>query len=127
MLDWTRYPNFSLSEMACRCGCGKADMDPRFLEFLQRLRRDFGAPMPVSSGYRCPAHNVAESHTGEAGPHTTGRAVDIAVRGPEALRLIALAYSLGCRRVGVKQEGDRRFVHLDLCDDDAHPPALWSY
>ena len=49
-------PNFSRSEMACRCGCGHDKMDQEFLRMLQALMDEIG-PMPVTSGFRCDAHN----------------------------------------------------------------------
>ena len=49
-------PNFSRSEMACRCGCGHDEMDQEFMRMLQSLRDEIG-PMPVTSGFRCDAHN----------------------------------------------------------------------
>ena len=30
--------NFSVNKMACRCGCGTAEMDPEFMRMLQELR-----------------------------------------------------------------------------------------
>ena len=50
--------NFSRSEFACRC-CGKANIDPLLVDALQELRDLAGAPVRVTSGYRCPDHNRA--------------------------------------------------------------------
>ena len=43
-------PNFSRSKMACRCGCGRDEMDQEFMRMLQALRDEIG-PMPVTSGF----------------------------------------------------------------------------
>ena len=82
-LDWSLYEDFSQAEFACHC-CGACEMQPEFMGALQALRDALGFAMPVSSGYRCPAHNCAVSSTGEDGPHTTGLAADIAIAGADA-------------------------------------------
>lgn len=118
---------FSDKELACKCGCGllpPAD----FRAKLERLRERFGKPLAVTSGARCPAHNAKVSATGATGPHTK-RAVDLAVRGGDALRLLDLALEQGFTGIGVQQKGASRFIHLDdLPDEPGQPrPWIWSY
>ena len=127
-LDWSLYPNFTEAEMRCR-GTGRCDMDPNFMARLQALRTEYGRPMAVTSGFRAPEYNVRVSESGTSGPHTTGRAVDIAVRGADALDLIVLAVKHGFTGIGVKQDGMGRFVHLDdLPEIPGRPrPTIWSY
>lgn len=116
--------HFTRDEMMCRCGCGRADMDPAFMEQLEAIRIRYGRPMIVLSGYRCPEHNARVSSTGRTGPHTTGRAVDIAVRGSDAYQLIRLALEHGMTGIGVSQrDGVPRFIHLD----SVPRTAVWSY
>lgn len=124
-------PDFSISELRCRCGCGRADMEADFMSMLQALRDTLG-PLPVSSGFRCPVHNDQVSATGLGGPHTTGKAADLRVYGARAYRLLGCALAVGFTGIGVKQNGPResRFVHLDTLDADATGglrPWLWSY
>jgi zinc D-Ala-D-Ala carboxypeptidase len=124
---WDKFPK---REMQCKCGCGAALVDPTFMNRLMQLRRSFGRPMIVSSGYRCPTHNAKVSSTGSNGPHTTGHAVDIAVRGVEALHLIPLAMTFGFTGIGVKQKGGERFMHFDDLPNipSIQPrPHIWSY
>ena len=85
--------------------------------------------MPVTSGARCPTHNSNVSATGKTGPHTTGRAIDFGVRGPQALDVIPLALALGFTGIGVNQKGASRFIHVDdLPDAPGQPrPYIWSY
>lgn len=126
----TALRHFSLVEFACR-HCGKAEMAPGFLRRLDDLREVLAAPLVVTSGYRCPAHNQAVSNTGADGPHTTGRAADLRVHGGVALRLVALAQQMGFTGVGVAQHGPRagRYVHLDDLPASTNRPRpwLWSY
>ena len=54
-------PNFSKSEMACRCGCGTYEMDDEFMRMLQELRNEMNGPLRVTSARRCDRHNDAVS------------------------------------------------------------------
>ena len=65
-------------------------MQPEFLEKLQTIRDLYGKPIRLNSGYRCPEFNATISKTGPDGPHTTGRAVDIAISGQDALHVPGL-------------------------------------
>ena len=119
------WPFFSHGELMCHCGkCGRADMDPGFMEWLVRVREEFDEPMVLTSAFRCPDWNERVSHTGRDGPHTTGKAVDVAIAGPAARRLMEVAIERGVKGIGVKQTGrwGSRFLHLDLLGY-----RVWSY
>lgn len=98
---------------------------------LELLRAELGMPLVLNSAYRCPTHNAAVSTTGRNGPHTTGRAVDIAISGKPVVALLAAALSLGFTGIGLKQDGAAmagRFVHLDDLTAPAYPrPRVWTY
>jgi len=122
-------PHFTVAEMACSC-CGDAPMDPGFMAQLEALRLEYGQPMVISSGYRCPAYNVRVASTGASGPHTTGRAADVLVSGPGAYTLLRLALAHGFTGIGIKQHGrhTKRFMHLDNLNGTLRPqPCIWSY
>lgn len=123
--DWSKYPNFSKREMACKF-TGRCNMDAEFMALLQTIRIRYGKPMVVSSGYRDPSH-PSERTKARPGEHTHGRAVDISVRGADALELLAVALELGITRVGVAQKGTSRFLHLGLGADGLPSPMVWSY
>ena len=57
------------------------------------------------------------------GSHADGYAVDIGVRGEQALQVIRSAMEHGIKRIGVNQKGDGRFIHLDV---DPNGSALRS-
>ena len=42
-------PNFSVNEMACRCGCGIAETDPEFMLMLQELKDQMQGPLRAVS------------------------------------------------------------------------------
>lgn len=123
----TKWGYFSVEELTCRCGCGKMLMDNDFMLWLVAVRDCFGMVMPVTSGYRCPAHNAAVSSTGDSGPHTTGKAVDVLIARGRATQLVRLALEMGVRGIGVKQHGPDagRIIHLDMLPRPEQ--ILWTY
>lgn len=129
MVSDTPWKNFSRKELECKCGCGKMEMDSDFMHDIQRIRDRLGFPFVVTSAYRCEAHDrsVGGSSSPGHGPHTTGRAIDIAIRGANAWKLLQAAAGDFFRGIGVNQRGDRRFIHIDDIKDDTKRPALWSY
>jgi zinc D-Ala-D-Ala carboxypeptidase len=120
--------HFTDKELECHCGCGMLPAT-NFQLKLETLRQAFDAPLTITSAARCPDYNEKVSHTGRTGPHTQGRAVDIAIRGGDALKLVTLALTNGFTGIGVSQKGDSRFIHLDdLSNKDGQPrPWIWSY
>ncbi|QDP48776.1 MAG: putative peptidase M15 [Prokaryotic dsDNA virus sp.] len=126
------YRYFSEKELACKCGnCGKGadDMSPSFMAKLEAIREELGFPLPVTSGFRCQAHNAKVSSTGLHGPHTTGHAVDIKVNRAQAVKFLRAALNHGMTGIGVSQKGRARFIHVDdLTESDGFPrPTIWSY
>lgn len=121
-------PNFKTEKLRCKCGCGMLPQRD-FMEKVQRLRELAGFPMSVSSAARCPKHNAAVSGTGATGPHTTGRAIDLAVDRARAFDVLKIALRMGFTGIGVQQKGGGRFIHLDdLPDAPNQPrPTVWSY
>jgi len=123
-------PYFTQDEMRCQCGCNEDGMDPDFMEKLTSLRADWGQPMVITSGYRCPHHPI-EARKSKPGAHTTGHAADVAIYGEDAYKLLCVALGHGFTGVGIAQKGSygSRFLHLDdLETDDGFPrPTIWSY
>ena len=121
---WAEVKYFTSAEMACK-HCGIERMVHGFMARLDELRERYGAPLRVTSGYRCPEYNDTISTTGIAGPHTTGQAVDLhCAGGANSYRLLSLATTLGFEGIGVRIKGknDQRFVHLDM-----RGFRVWSY
>lgn len=54
-----RPSHFTVAELACRCGCGRKDMDQRTIDMIERIRTQFGTPIFPNCGIRCEAHNRA--------------------------------------------------------------------
>jgi len=71
-------PHFKRAEFACQCGCGFDTVDHQTLEILEAVRAHFGQPVRVTSGCRCPEHNMAVGGVTHS-QHVLGRAADIQV------------------------------------------------
>lgn len=129
-MDWKLYPNFTEKEFACK-HTGLCNMNPVFMEQLQKLRKIYGKPMIISSGYRHGSH-PEEINKPSPGIHCYGLAADILVDRISAYQLLECAFSF-CRftGIGIQQKGANRFIHLDmrqLAPAGLFPaPALWSY
>lgn len=123
-MNWDDYPNFSKEEFDCK-ETGENEMQPEFMERLQRVRTRYGKPMRVNSGYRSPQHSI-EVRKSKPGTHTKGRAVDIGSNGQEAYQIAKIAFEEGFTGIGIAQKGNLRFVHLDDLEDGPRP-NMWSY
>ena len=131
MSKWDPLAHFKEEEFLCPC-CREERMDPDFLLTLDDLRHRLGFPLVVTSGYRCPVYNKSISSTGLTGPHTTGRAVDLALFGSQAFHLLRQVTLGGWMSgIGLRQHGahERRFIHIDNLEteDGRFRPTVWTY
>jgi len=126
MIDWGKYPNFKASEFYCK-HCGADGIKEALVAKLQALRTEYGKPMNITSGYRCPQH-PREITKKVPGAHALGLAADVALNGPESYRVLALAFKHGFTGIGVQQKGtEGRFIHLDVRNGELPGPTVWSY
>ena len=117
------WKNFDIDEFACS-HCGKNEIDPKVIDLAQKIRDQFGKPMAVTSGYRCPDH-PAEKSKMQPGTHARGIAVDVAVSHKDARELTRIILDLDVGGVGINQKGSGRFVHFDL--DPTRRQLFWTY
>lgn len=125
MIDWGKYPNFKADEFKCS-HCGADGIKETLLAKLQTMRTEYGKPMRITSGYRCPKHPI-EAAKSVPGAHALGLAADIGVEGAEAHRVLTLACKHGFTGIGVQQKGAGRFIHVDVRNGELPTPAVWSY
>jgi uncharacterized protein YcbK (DUF882 family) len=126
-MNWNDYPNFSKAEFDCKHS-GFNQMQPEFMDKLQKLREAYGKPMRITSGYRHKTHPI-EAKKSKIGAHATGQAADIGVDRGDAYELLKLALELGFTGIGIQQKGGGRFIHLDTLEPSADfiRPTIWSY
>lgn len=124
--DWELYaPFFTEAEFRCK-HTGLSGMQKEFMDKLYQIRRAYGKPMKISSGYRHKTHPIEAKKGHTTGEHTTGFCCDVAVRGADAVRLIQIALNQGITRIGVQQKGTGRFIHLGMSPRHTNP-TIWSY
>lgn len=111
---WQDIRYFSRQEFACKCGkCGgfPAQLEEKLVRTADRLRRDFGAAVIVSSGVRCPAHNANVGGVANS-RHLTGKAMDFRVVGKTAKEV--LYYVNRQPEIRYAYAIDPYFVHMDV-------------
>ena len=64
------------------------------MRMLQALRDEIG-PMPVTSGFRCDAHDGSQVSTVKNGPHTLAKAAEILIAGKRAMQMFEKARQIG--------------------------------
>lgn len=129
MFKYFKYSEFDQKGLP---DSGGKYMCPEFIERLDILRGEFGLPIVVTSGYRSPEYNLQVSSTGDAGPHTTGKAADILVHNPvDCFTLVSLAFKHGFTGIGIKISAEGSgMLHLDTLTNDEVPglrPRVWTY
>ena len=102
--------NFRLDEFKCKCGkCDPILVDDALVDWLQKIRDNFGRSVNINSGYRCEAHNASPKVGGSKGSHhVKGMAADIRVEGVLPAEVAKYAESIGVKRIGLYDN----FVHI---------------
>lgn len=120
LLQW-RWPNFSPTELSCKCSgqfCdGEYWHDVAFLDHLQGLRDDMQRALDVTSGHRCLRWNIAVG--GAQHSQHLRIAVDIRLQGHDHVSLLEKADKRGFTGIGLA----KTFIHLDRRAN----PARWYY
>ena len=106
--------NFRVSEFACKCGCGKDDIDQRVMDMAQVIRDELGVPVKVNSGCRCQGHNVKVGGV-KGSKHTKGLAADLScslssAKMFEAVKKLHAEGKLPALDYCIKY---RTFIHID--------------
>jgi hypothetical protein len=114
-------------KLCCTCGedgCDKRSVKLILLNRLQRVRDDYGLPMIITSGGRCPLHKN-EKHRSAPADHQKGLGVDIRITGQAmANKLIAYAAIHGFNAFGTSLK--LGFVHLGY-RPESNKIVTWEY
>lgn len=113
---------FKLKEFECKDGvCSLQMIDTDLLEKLDKVREELGAPITVTSGFRCINHQAALTNQGlqtvKNSQHLQGKAVDI--RAKDMARLLEILEK-HFKAIGIA----KTFYHIDLRDDEVR---RWNY
>ena len=100
--------HFKSQEFACH-HCGHLLVSDRLLSKLEALRAKLNAPIQITSGYRCPAHNTDVGGARKS-QHILGRAADIKVKGYTPAQVALAAKELGFAFVKTYPS----WVHVDV-------------
>lgn len=116
---------FTMQEFACK-HCGELPpqgMNEVLLAKLDELRDRIGAPIIVTSGYRCPEHNAAVGGV-ENSQHVQGTAADIYCDAVSVDQLADAAAAIGFDGIG--RYYNSGFVHVD-CRDNGQSPNYYQW
>ena len=112
---WKDIRYFTRAEFRCPCGkCGGFPVEPdeALVRLADKVREHFGAPVMVSSGVRCQAHNDELPGSAKNSYHVKGKAMDFCVRGVSGATLLAYVKTLPVHYAYQINGSD--FVHMDV-------------
>lgn len=111
---WDGVKYFRREEFRCpcsRCGGFPKEPDGKLVRLADQVREHFGAPMTISSGVRCQAHNDELKGSAKNSYHVRGKAIDFTVRGYTAAQVLAYVNTLP---VHYAYAIDGSYVHMDV-------------
>ena len=112
---WQGIRYFTRAEFRCPCGkCGGFPVEPeeKLVRLADQVREHFGAPVIVSSGVRCQAHNDELPGSVKNSYHLRGKAMDFCVLGVPGATLLAYVKTLPVHYAYQINGSD--FVHMDV-------------
>ena len=112
---WKDIRYFTRAEFRCPCSrCGGFPVEPeeKLVRLADQVREHFGAPVIVSSGVRCQAHNDELPGSVKNSYHLRGKAMDFCVHGVPGAKLLAYVKTLPVHYA--YQIGNSDFVHMDV-------------
>lgn len=111
---WREIRYFGKQEFACKCGsCGgfPAEPEEKLVRLAEKVRIHFDAPVTVSSGVRCPIHNLAVGGVANS-RHLSGKAMDFRVKGRSAREIMSYVNQL--TEIRYAYAIDSQFIHMDV-------------
>jgi uncharacterized protein YcbK (DUF882 family) len=110
---------FPPSETQCKCGCG-LDITDELRGLLNTLRRDYGRPITVVSGARCPTYNRQVGGAPQS-QHRLGRAADLLLPKSHIHKSDLIMWT--CVERKFRGRGFyKTFIHVDIRKRN---PAYW--
>ena len=115
-------------KLLCTCRhskCDKRSVSQSVLDMLQCVRYDYGLPLTVTSGGRCPYHRNERDREVPAG-HQKQQAIDIKINGlAMAMKLMAYGVKYGFNAFGIDLKSG--FIHMEYRPELEYEMATWVY
>lgn len=116
-VTWDEIRYFKKSEFTCRCGCKGNNINMNLVEILENIRKHFGKPIIITSGYRCKKHNQKVGGV-QNSRHITGKAADFYVKGISVKELLKYTKQLqtkgAIRYTYTNNTNMNGVVHIDI-------------
>ena len=103
--------HFKVREFACHDGTDTVFVSDALVQVLEQIRRHFGKPVNINSGYRTEAHNKANGGAAYS-QHKYGMAADIHINGVTPKEIAAYVETLMPSSGGIGIY--KSFVHVDV-------------
>lgn len=117
-----KYFKYSEFDSPDEPGSGEKYMCETLIQMLDEVRKEYGKPMRINSGYRSKSQNLMVGGKKDSS-HLRGYAADISVKNSvDRFHLIWLFMKYNFRRVGVA----KTFIHVDV-DPDKPQEVMWLY
>lgn len=120
---------FKEKEFRCKCRCHIYNPSVDLIEKINWVREEYGKPLIITSGCRCPIHNKRVGGS-ETSSHLTTKkkkckALDIKFpkSGKDMFKLLEIL-SIQFKRIGINSK--KGFIHVDI-DRKKRSPWLWFY
>jgi len=117
-----KIEHFKLKEFACPC-CGRVEITTSLVFWLEVLRRAWGTPIHVNSGFRCASRNAEVGGVSNS-RHLIGCAADIRPSGKMDTKFMYLAYRIFDGIPGREYVKYDTFLHVAAPREEAS--RLWS-
>lgn len=103
--------HFEVNEFACKDGTDTIFISPDLVTTLEQIRKHFGAPVIINSGYRTETYNKKIGGATYS-QHKYGTAADIVVKGvtPAEVAKYAETILVGMGGIGIYNS----FTHIDV-------------
>lgn len=105
-------PHFKVREFACSDGSDPVFVSLELVGILEKIRKHFGQPVTVTSGYRTVSYNAKTDGSSSKSQHCNGLAADIKVIGYSPATVAAYAETLLPSSGGIGIYST--FVHIDV-------------
>ena len=109
---------FKTKEFRCPC-CKEVRASGYLIHLLNKVRKEYGKPMIINSGYRCEKHNKKIGGSPNSA-HMRGLAVDIKCNNSTDRYILLPLLAETFKRVGVYDS----WIHVDI-DESLSQKVMW--